>query len=96
MFCLVYTLPLFFPLFLCILFPRRLPVLETTAGEIASQTGNPVLPVQMDVRNPDAVKAAFDACEAKFGLPNIVINNAAGNFISVSCILCVWVLRQRN
>lgn len=38
----------------------------------------------MDVRNPDAVKAAFDACEAKFGLPSIVINNAAGNFISVS------------
>lgn len=63
---------------------RRLPLLETTAGEITNQTGNPVLPVQMDVRNPDAVKAAFDACEAKFGLPNIIINNAAGNFISPS------------
>ncbi|XP_042878980.1 2,4-dienoyl-CoA reductase [(3E)-enoyl-CoA-producing], mitochondrial-like isoform X2 [Penaeus japonicus] len=61
---------------------RRLPLLEATAGEITNQTGNPVLPVQMDVRNPDAVKAAFDACEAKFGLPSIVINNAAGNFIS--------------
>ncbi|XP_027224752.2 2,4-dienoyl-CoA reductase [(3E)-enoyl-CoA-producing], mitochondrial isoform X2 [Penaeus vannamei] len=63
---------------------RRLPLLETTAGEITNQTGNPVLPVQMDVRNPDAVKAAFDACEAKFGLPNVIINNAAGNFISPS------------
>ena len=62
---------------------RRLPVLESTAGEISSSTGNPVLAVSLDVRNPDTVKEAFDTCEAKFGLPDIVINNAAGNFISV-------------
>lgn len=36
----------------------------------------------MDVRDPASVKAAVDACEQKFGLPNIVVNNAAGNFIS--------------
>jgi len=36
----------------------------------------------MDIRDPNAITAAFDSCEAKFGLPTIVINNAAGNFIS--------------
>lgn len=63
---------------------RRLPVLETTASEISKQTGNPVLAVQMDIRDPSAVAAAFDSCESKFGLPSIVVNNAAGNFISPS------------
>ena len=42
-----------------------------------------VLAVQADVRDPAAIKAAADECVA-FGLPNIVINNAAGNFISPS------------
>ncbi|XP_064109104.1 2,4-dienoyl-CoA reductase [(3E)-enoyl-CoA-producing], mitochondrial-like isoform X1 [Macrobrachium nipponense] len=63
---------------------RRLSILESTANEISSQTGNPVLPVQMDIRDPAAVASAFDACESKFGLPSVVINNAAGNFISPS------------
>ena len=35
-----------------------------------------------DVRNPEAVKAAADMCVDKLGLPDIIINNAAGNFIS--------------
>ncbi|KAG0711597.1 2,4-dienoyl-CoA reductase, mitochondrial [Chionoecetes opilio] len=63
---------------------RRLPVLENTATEISSHTGNPVFAVQMDIRDPSAVAAALDACETKFGLPSIIINNAAGNFISPS------------
>lgn len=41
-----------------------------------------VFPVQMDVRDPEAIKNAVDICVEKFGLPDIVINNAAGNFIS--------------
>lgn len=65
---------------------RRFSILEETAAEISSQTGNPVVAVQMDIRDPSAVSTALDLCEAKFGLPNIVINNAAGNFISVSHI----------
>ncbi|MCL4130241.1 UNVERIFIED_CONTAM: hypothetical protein GTU68_036516 [Idotea baltica] len=63
---------------------RRLNVLEETANEITGKTGNPVLPVQMDVRDPEKIKAAFDACEAKFGVPTVIINNAAGNFVSPS------------
>lgn len=64
-----------------------MPVLEETAKEITNKTGNPVLPIQMDVRDPENVKIAFDMCEEKFGLPTIIINNAAGNFISVSVCL---------
>jgi len=62
---------------------RRLPVLEAAAAEISEAAGgNEVFPVQCDVRDADAVKAAIDATVEKFGLPDVVINNAAGNFIS--------------
>lgn len=56
--------------------------MEKTAQEISATTGNKVLPIQMDVRDPNDVKKALDTCENEFGLPNIVVNNAAGNFIS--------------
>jgi len=46
------------------------------------QTGNKVLPVPADVRNPEDIKKAVDLCVSTFGLPDVVINNAAGNFIS--------------
>ncbi|MCL4132953.1 UNVERIFIED_CONTAM: hypothetical protein GTU68_030040 [Idotea baltica] len=58
---------------------RRTECVEETANEITGKTGNPVLPVQMDVRDPEKIKAAFDACEAKLGVPTVIINNAAGN-----------------
>jgi len=61
---------------------RRLPVLEATAAEITKETGSKVIPLQMDVRDPAAVKSAVDQLVQECGLPNIVINNAAGNFIS--------------
>merc|ERR1719166_124646 len=62
---------------------RRLPVLEAAAAEISEAAGgNEVFPVQCDVRDADAVKAAIDATVEKFGLPDVVIHNAAGNFIS--------------
>ena len=33
-----------------------------------------------DIRQPDAIAAAFDAIEAQLGLPDVLVNNAAGNF----------------
>ncbi|KAA0195033.1 hypothetical protein HAZT_HAZT001460 [Hyalella azteca] len=66
---------------------RRLPVLESTAAVITAATGGAVLPLSMDVREGGSVASAMQACEEKFGLPGIVINNAAGNFISVSAAL---------
>jgi len=61
---------------------RRLPVLEETASEIQKVTGNKVLALQCDVRDPEAIKNAVDKCVQEMGLPNVVISNAAGNFIS--------------
>jgi NAD(P)-dependent dehydrogenase (short-subunit alcohol dehydrogenase family) len=42
--------------------------------------GARALAVQCDIREPDAVAAAFDQAEAAFGLPGVLINNAAANF----------------
>lgn len=61
---------------------RRKAVLEGTASEISSETGNQVLPVQMDVRNAQSVSEGVEETISAFGLPTVVINNAAGNFIS--------------
>jgi len=61
---------------------RRLPVLQETANEISSETGNKVIPIAMDVRDPVAIKEAIDSAVAEVGTPTIIINNAAGNFIS--------------
>ncbi|ESO98315.1 hypothetical protein LOTGIDRAFT_213936 [Lottia gigantea] len=61
---------------------RSVDVLKKTAEEISKETGNKVLAVGADVRNQEAIKTALDKCESAFGLPNIIINNAAGNFIS--------------
>jgi len=63
---------------------RRKEVLEQTASEISALTGQKVVPIQLNVRNADDVKKAADECEQKLGLPHIIINNAAGNFISPS------------
>lgn len=61
---------------------RRLPVLEAAASEITAETGGLVLPVQLDVRDPNAIKEAVDKVVQELGCPDVVIHNAAGNFIS--------------
>lgn len=35
---------------------------------------------ECDIRDPEAIAAAFDTAEAAFGLPDVLINNAAANF----------------
>lgn len=35
-----------------------------------------------DVRDASGVAAAVSGCEKQLGLPHIIVNNAAGNFIS--------------
>ncbi|KAF7708816.1 2,4-dienoyl-CoA reductase, mitochondrial isoform X2 [Silurus meridionalis] len=68
----------------CVIASRKLDVLKQTAEEISHQTGNKVHAVQCDVRDPGSVKAAVDQLVNDVGLPDVVINNAAGNFISPS------------
>jgi NAD(P)-dependent dehydrogenase (short-subunit alcohol dehydrogenase family) len=51
------------------------------AGAAAVEAeGARALGVACDVRDPAAVAAAFDATEAALGLPDVLVNNAAGNF----------------
>ncbi|HEY8525844.1 MAG TPA: SDR family oxidoreductase [Acidimicrobiales bacterium] len=51
------------------------------AGERAmAELGAPVTTVACDIRHPEQVAAAFDAAEAAFALPGVLINNAAANF----------------
>ena len=61
---------------------RRRELLEAEAAKLAEATGGEVVPLPLDVRDPEAVTAAFDAVEARLGHVDALVNNAAGNFIS--------------
>ena len=51
------------------------------AGRAAMDAlGAPVLTVRCDIREPDDIGRAFDEAEAWFGLPGVLVNNAAANF----------------
>ncbi|KAM9199609.1 2,4-dienoyl-CoA reductase [(3E)-enoyl-CoA-producing], mitochondrial [Mergus octosetaceus] len=68
----------------CVIASRKLDVLKGTAEEISSKTGNKVYAIQCDVRDPVSVKNAVAELIQVAGHPDVVINNAAGNFISPS------------
>ncbi len=61
---------------------RKLDVLEKTARELEAATGGEVLPVACDVRDYAEVEALRDTAIARFGKVDVLVNNAAGNFIS--------------
>ena len=61
---------------------RKLDVLHKAAKEISEASGNVVVPIQLDVRDPDAVGRALDTIVEQLGLPHVVVNNAAGNFVA--------------
>jgi NAD(P)-dependent dehydrogenase (short-subunit alcohol dehydrogenase family) len=45
-----------------------------------TEAGGRALAATCDIREPDQIAAAFDAAEAAFGLPGVLVNNAAANF----------------
>ncbi len=61
---------------------RNLEKLQTVAQEMEGSTGGKVLPVQCDVRDYEQVEAMVNDSVAKFGSVDVLLNNAAGNFIS--------------
>jgi len=61
---------------------RNIEKLETVKKELEAQTGGKVLTVKCDVRNYEEVEALVAASVAKFGIVDVLLNNAAGNFIS--------------
>ncbi|XP_008106616.1 2,4-dienoyl-CoA reductase [(3E)-enoyl-CoA-producing], mitochondrial isoform X2 [Anolis carolinensis] len=68
----------------CVIASRKLDVLKQTAEEISSKTGNKVHAIQCDVRDPASVSDAVSQLIDVAGHPSVIINNAAGNFISPS------------
>ncbi|GAB4328928.1 MAG: SDR family oxidoreductase [Flammeovirgaceae bacterium] len=62
---------------------RKLDVLEATAKELAQETkNNNILPLACDVRKYDEVEKVLAETNSKFGGFQVLVNNAAGNFIS--------------
>lgn len=61
---------------------RDLDKLKTTARELEENTNGTCLPLQCDVRDYAAVEAMLASVIATFGKVDILLNNAAGNFIS--------------
>jgi len=60
---------------------RREEVLEETAAELSNATKGPIHALPCDVRNLDAVEAMVDSIW-KAGPLDVLVNNAAGNFIA--------------
>ncbi|MBV8303082.1 MAG: SDR family oxidoreductase [Acidimicrobiia bacterium] len=51
------------------------------AGEVAmKELGAPVVTAVCDIRDPDSIAASFDVAVESFGLPQVLVNNAAANF----------------
>ncbi len=61
---------------------RNIEKLQNVKIELEELTGGKVLPVQCDVRNYDEVEAMVAASVKEFGTVDVLLNNAAGNFIS--------------
>ena len=66
----------------------RLAILSRTAEHLdaakaaMTEIGAEVLCIECDIRDADNISAAFDQIEEHFGLPGVLVNNAAANFPS--------------
>lgn len=61
---------------------RKQEVLDQTAQEISSETGQEVLGISCDVRNYEEVQHVVEQSYQHFGKVDVLLNNAAGNFVS--------------
>lgn len=61
---------------------RNLEKLQNTAKELENETGGKCFAVQCDVRHYDQVENMRDEVLKEFGSIDVLLNNAAGNFIS--------------
>ena len=61
---------------------RNLEKLEQTAQELQNETGGQCLAIACDVRHYDQVEAMLASALKTFGRVDVLVNTAAGNFIS--------------
>ncbi len=61
---------------------RKMDVLEATAKELSEIKSGNVLPVECDVTDYSSVENLLKTSVDKFGKVDVLLNNAAGNFIS--------------
>jgi NAD(P)-dependent dehydrogenase (short-subunit alcohol dehydrogenase family) len=61
---------------------RDIEKLKATAKELETETGGICLPIQCDVRHYDQVESMLEEVLKVFGRVDVLLNNAAGNFIS--------------
>ncbi len=61
---------------------RKGDVLENTAAELAQSTGGNILPLVCDVRDYTSLEKVLSTGIAEYGKVDVLVNNAAGNFIS--------------
>lgn len=61
---------------------RNLEKLKTTAAELEEETGGSCLALQCDVRHYEQVETMLKQAIGEFGSVDVLLNNAAGNFIS--------------
>jgi len=61
---------------------RKMDVLEETAKELSEVNSGNILPVQCDVTEYSSVEKLLKTTVDKFGKVDVLLNNAAGNFIS--------------
>jgi NAD(P)-dependent dehydrogenase (short-subunit alcohol dehydrogenase family) len=63
-----------------IVIASRKPEHLDAGRETIEALGARVATVGCDIRDPEAIAAAFDEATAAFGLPHVLVNNAAANF----------------
>lgn len=61
---------------------RDIEKLRTTAQELEAETGGKCLPLACDVRSYDQVETMLKGAMDHYGRVDVLLNNAAGNFIS--------------
>jgi NAD(P)-dependent dehydrogenase (short-subunit alcohol dehydrogenase family) len=61
---------------------RKEEVLQQTVKELSEATGGEVIYKVVDVRQYDQIESSFELAVEKWGGIDVVVNNAAGNFIS--------------